>query len=58
MKNFQVAPVSIDEDSDDVFKTPPDNEDPLDRFRRIAKLAVIKSNERKWTEVVKGICGV
>lgn len=56
MKNFHVTPVAGDEEMDEILKTPPENEDPLARFRRVAKLAVLKSNNRKWGEIVEGIC--
>ncbi|VEN51116.1 unnamed protein product, partial [Callosobruchus maculatus] len=53
MKDFKVAPVATDED-EDLFAPPPDNEEALAKFRRIAKLAVLDSGINKWRQVVRG----
>ncbi|KAF5272565.1 hypothetical protein FQR65_LT04904 [Abscondita terminalis] len=57
MKDFKVAPIVIDEEVDQlIYEPPPENEDPLSRFRRVAKLAVLNSNMHKWGQVVTGAC--
>ncbi|KAK5643799.1 hypothetical protein RI129_007644 [Pyrocoelia pectoralis] len=57
MKDFKVAPIVTDEEVDQlIYQPPPENEDPLSRFRRIAKLAVLTSNLHKWGQVVTGVC--
>ncbi|CAG2068374.1 unnamed protein product, partial [Timema podura] len=56
MKDFHLAPVTGDEELDQLKEPPPENEDSLARFRRIAKLAVINSSAHKWGEVVRGAC--
>ncbi|XP_023310819.1 transient-receptor-potential-like protein [Anoplophora glabripennis] len=53
MKDFKVAPVASEED-EELFAPPPENEDSLAKFRRIAKLAVLDSGINKWRQVVKG----
>uniref|UniRef100_A0A6P7FQ08 Transient-receptor-potential-like protein isoform X1 n=2 Tax=Diabrotica virgifera virgifera TaxID=50390 RepID=A0A6P7FQ08_DIAVI len=54
MKDFKVAPISQEEDEDlELFAPPPENENSLARFRRIAKLAVLDTNTVKWRQVVK-----
>ncbi|RZF48962.1 hypothetical protein LSTR_LSTR003038 [Laodelphax striatellus] len=59
MKDFHLAPVAPDEDLDALLrKPPPDNEDPLDKFRRIARLAVLGSSAQKWSNVIDGVCQV
>lgn len=55
MKNFHLIPVAGEEELEEVFNRP-ENESPLSRFRRIARLAILKSTERKWNDVVMGIC--
>ncbi|KAB0799048.1 hypothetical protein PPYR_06928 [Photinus pyralis] len=57
MKDFKVAPIVTEEEADQlIYESPPANEDPLARFRRIAKLAVLTSNLHKWKQVVTGVC--
>nr|CAD7417045.1 unnamed protein product [Timema poppensis] len=56
MKDFHLAPVTGEEELDQLKEPPPENEDSLARFRRIAKLAVINSSAHKWGEVVRGAC--
>ncbi|GLH08834.1 Transient-receptor-potential-like protein, partial [Gryllus bimaculatus] len=57
MKDFQVAPVAAEEEMDKLInEPPPENEDSLARFRRIAKLAVMNSSSHKWGQVVHGVC--
>ncbi|KAJ3658094.1 hypothetical protein Zmor_009854 [Zophobas morio] len=56
MKDFKVAPVVIDEEAEFIYQPPPEGEDSLAKFRRIAKLAVMNSNLNKWRQVVKGAC--
>lgn len=56
MKDFQVAgPIGeLDEDKEleiDDLQQPIDGEDPGDRWRRIAKLAVLNSANRRWGQV-------
>ncbi|KAJ8951736.1 hypothetical protein NQ318_012587 [Aromia moschata] len=53
MKDFKVAPVASEED-EELLTPPPENEDPLARFRRIAKMAVLNSGIYKWRQVVEG----
>ncbi|CAG9859792.1 unnamed protein product [Phyllotreta striolata] len=52
MKDFKVAPIS-QEENEELFAPPPENENSLARFRRVAKLAVLDSNTVKWRQVVK-----
>lgn len=54
MKDFQVVPITIDEEPN-VMLLPPENETSLARFRRVAKMVVDNSNEQvdKWNSVVK-----
>lgn len=56
MKDFHVAPVTAEEDIEALHETPPENEDSLARFRRIAKLAVLNSTSHKWGQVLEGAC--
>nr|AGG86915.1 putative TRPL channel protein [Periplaneta americana] len=56
MKDFHVTPVTAEEDIDQLHEPPPENEDSLARFRRIAKLAVLNSSSHKWGQVVQGAC--
>ncbi|KAJ8952577.1 hypothetical protein NQ314_007503, partial [Rhamnusium bicolor] len=53
MKDFKVAPVASEED-EELYAPPPENEDSLARFRRIAKLVVADSVINKWRQVVTG----
>lgn len=55
MTDFHVTPVTT-EDTDKTHEVPPENENSLARFRRIAKLALKNSASRKWGEVVEGVC--
>lgn len=56
MKDFHLAPVAGEEDMDVLMTEPPPDEDPLSKFRRLAKLAVLNSTQQKWGQVVKGVC--
>ncbi|RZC40408.1 hypothetical protein BDFB_009248 [Asbolus verrucosus] len=56
MKDFKVAPVVIDEEAELFYQTPPEGEDSLAKFRRIAKLALLNSSLNKWRQVVRGAC--
>lgn len=57
MKDFHLAPVAPEEEMDSLLRDPPpENEDPLDKFRRIAKLAVVGSSNQKWGQVIEGVC--
>jgi transient-receptor-potential-like protein len=57
MKDFQVAPVAGEETVEELqVAAPPENEDTLAKFRRLAKLAVLQSSSHKWGEVVRDIC--
>nr|XP_022912725.1 transient-receptor-potential-like protein [Onthophagus taurus] len=56
MKDFKVAPINPDEMDRLVYVSPPENEDSLARFRRIAKLALLNSSLHKWRQVIKGAC--
>jgi transient-receptor-potential-like protein len=59
MKGFHVAPVTAEEDMQQApYEVPPENEDSLARFRRIAKLAVLNSSSHKWGQVLEGVCQV
>lgn len=53
MKDFQVAPVSIEDENDD--GTIPEDETPLARFRRITKKVVHQSMSYKWGQVIEGV---
>jgi hypothetical protein len=55
MKDFHVTPVTT-EDTDKTPEVPPENENSLARFRRIAKLAVKNSASHRWDVVVEGVC--
>lgn len=52
MKDFQVAPITGDEEREEV-------QQPLDkgiaRFRRVAQQVVSQTNSYKWTEAVRGV---
>ncbi|XP_063238100.1 transient-receptor-potential-like protein [Bacillus rossius redtenbacheri] len=56
MKDFHLAPVANEDEIESLKEPPPENEDSLARFRRIAKLAVINSSAHKWGEVIRGAC--
>jgi transient-receptor-potential-like protein len=56
MKDFQVAPVATEEDMEHMQEVPPESEDSLARFRRIAKLAVLNSSSHKWGKILEGVC--
>ncbi|XP_077299447.1 transient receptor potential-like [Arctopsyche grandis] len=61
MKDFHLAPVAIEEEGDTnqtlaVIQPPPEGEDSLSRFRRVAKLAASTSSSSKWGQVMKGVC--
>lgn len=53
MKDFQVTPVEIAENNEEV--EPQQHENPLDRFRRIGKQVAAQSSSVKWTEVIRGV---
>lgn len=53
MKDFQVAPVEVQETSEDLSEVPHVGENPLDRFRRIGKLVAAQSTTVKWSEVIR-----
>ncbi|XP_066154304.1 transient-receptor-potential-like protein isoform X2 [Euwallacea fornicatus] len=55
MKDFKVAPVTMDE-SEDIYTPPPEGETSLAKFRRIARMAALNSSLNKWQQVVKGAC--
>ncbi|KAF5277598.1 hypothetical protein FQA39_LY06091 [Lamprigera yunnana] len=55
MKDFKVAPIVTEEEAEQlIHEPPPENEDPLSKFKRVAKLAVLNSNMSKWGQVVSG----
>lgn len=54
MKDFQVAvPVSgtESEEQSDSLQQPDEDEDNIARWKRIAKLAVLKSANHRWSQV-------
>lgn len=57
MKDFQVSgPLGGDEedniiDNPEDLRQPPEGEDCAARWRRVARLAVLKSADRKWGQV-------
>lgn len=53
MKDFQVAGPLGEEDVDgqEDLSQPPEGEDNAARWRRVARLAVLKSAERRWGQV-------
>nr|XP_023013232.1 transient-receptor-potential-like protein [Leptinotarsa decemlineata] len=53
MKDFKVGPVATEEE-EELFASPPENENSLAKFRRIAKLAILDSGINKWRQVVRG----
>ncbi|XP_059484449.1 transient-receptor-potential-like protein [Neocloeon triangulifer] len=57
MKDFHVAPVAGEETFEELQAVPPpENEDKLAKFRRLAKLAVLQSSSHKWGEVIREAC--
>ncbi|KAG8233919.1 hypothetical protein J437_LFUL005124 [Ladona fulva] len=56
MKDFQVAPVVSEEMLEELEKAPPDNEEPLAKWRRLARIAVARSSSFKWGQVVRDVC--
>jgi transient-receptor-potential-like protein len=57
MKDFHVAPVTGEETVEELQAVdPPENEDSLAKFRRLAKLAVLQSSSHKWGEVIRDVC--
>lgn len=55
MKDFQVAPINIDEEPEEVVTPPPTEEKGIARFRRVAKQVVNQTASHKWGEAVKGV---
>ncbi|XP_071452453.1 transient-receptor-potential-like protein [Hetaerina americana] len=56
MKDFQVAPVVSEDMLEELEATPPANEEPLVKWRRLAKIAVARSSSFKWGQVVRDVC--
>ncbi|XP_052126197.1 transient-receptor-potential-like protein, partial [Frankliniella occidentalis] len=57
LKDFHVAPVAtVDEEEQLIMAAPPENETGLQRFRRVAKLAVLQASTMRWRQVVQGLC--
>lgn len=56
MKDFQVAPVVSEDMLEELEATPPENEEPLAKWRRLAKIAVVRSSSFKWGQVVRDVC--
>uniref|UniRef100_A0A8D8XPQ3 Transient-receptor-potential-like protein n=2 Tax=Cacopsylla melanoneura TaxID=428564 RepID=A0A8D8XPQ3_9HEMI len=58
MKNFQLTPVVTAEDEVELVRNVEsvENEDPLDRFRRVAKLAVLNSSALRWGQIIRSVC--
>jgi len=54
MKDFQVAPINNEEDQEE-FQPPPENEDALSRFRRIARQAARQTTSYRWGQVMEGV---
>lgn len=56
MKDFQVAgPIAgleADDQEEADLKQPPEGEDNIARWKRVARLAVLKSAERRWGQVI------
>ncbi|XP_057320234.1 transient-receptor-potential-like protein isoform X1 [Microplitis mediator] len=53
MKDFSVSgPMNLDDCSSSELEQPPEGEDNIERWKRVAKLAVLKSADRKWGQVV------
>lgn len=57
MKDFHLAPAGAEEEIDRLMLQD-ENEDPLDRFRRVARLAVLKSCSYKWSQTIDAACQV
>uniref|UniRef100_A0A1B6EER2 Transient receptor ion channel domain-containing protein n=1 Tax=Clastoptera arizonana TaxID=38151 RepID=A0A1B6EER2_9HEMI len=55
MKDFQVAPINCEDEMESLMAPPPENEDALARFRRVAKLAVLSSSQQKWGQVITSV---
>lgn len=52
LKDFRVAPVAaVDAEEQLVMAAPPENETGLQRFRRVAKLAVLQASTMRWRQV-------
>lgn len=58
MKDFQVAPVNVDEEGAEIVEAPPppEGENSLDRFRRVARMAASTSSSSKWGQIMQGVC--
>ncbi|XP_046394033.1 transient-receptor-potential-like protein [Ischnura elegans] len=56
MKDFQVAPVVSEDMLEELEAAPPANEEPLAKWRRLAKIAVARSSSFKWGQVVRDVC--
>lgn len=56
MKDFQVAPINVDDEDRPEVEEPPPGEDSLSRFRRVAKLAASNTTSHKWGQVMQGVC--
>lgn len=54
MKDFQVAPITNEEEPEDENK-PPTEEKGIARFRRIAKQVVDQTTSHKWGVAVNGV---
>ena len=56
MKDFQVAgPITgleSDYQEESTLQQPPGNEDNIARWQRVARLAVLKSAEHRWGQVI------
>lgn len=59
MKDFQVGGpitgVEADAQEEAELQQPPEGEDNIARWRRVARLAVLKSAEHRWGQVSRGI---
>lgn len=51
LKDFHVAPVAAVEDEQLIMAPPPEHETGLQRFRRVAKLAVLQASTMRWRMV-------
>ncbi|BES91485.1 transient receptor [Nesidiocoris tenuis] len=56
LKDFRLAPVATEDEMDYLMNEPPPDEDPLSKFKRIAKLAVLTSAQQKWGQIIRGAC--
>ena len=53
MKDFQVSTLADDSaDEIDALQRIPENEDMASKWRRVARLAVLKSAEHRWAQVL------